>query len=159
MKKVGLLCLVMLLISHVVSAEEKILLREFQWLLGCWKGQVGRNTYCENWIITNHNSLEGTAYMLNPQGEIIFSEVLRIDKIGSHVVYIAAINNNHPVLFTLNEILDERKNNIWVFGNKEHDFPQQIVYYREAPDSLNASVEGNINGKEVKEEFHLKREK
>lgn len=79
--------------------------------------------------------------------------------IGSHVVYIAAVKTNHPVLFTLIENSGENNKPTWVFENKEHDFPQRISYARKAQDSMVARVEGVYKGKKEIQEFRLKREK
>ena len=159
MKKIGWLFLVILWAGIAVPVEGDSDLKEFDWLVGQWKGQLDNNTYYESWKPTNHGTLEGSSSMVNPQGKAILTEVLRIDKIGSHVVYIAAVKKNHPVLFTLIETSEENNKPKWVFENKEHDFPQRIIYTRESSDSLMARVEGVHKGKEEKEEFRLIREK
>jgi hypothetical protein len=158
-KTTSFLFLIILWISIAVPVEGDSDLKELHWLVGQWKGQLGNNTYYESWKATNHGTLEGSASMVNPQGKTFLTEVLRIDKIGSHLVYIAAVKKNHPVLFTLIETSGENNKPKWVFENKEHDFPQRIIYVRESSDSLVAYVEGFINGKEGKEEFRLIREK
>ena len=159
MKITGLLFLIILCIGIAVPVEGDSDLKELQWLVGQWKGQLGKNTYYESWKPTNHGPLEGSSSMVNPQGKTILTEVLRIDKIGAHVVYIAAVKKNHPVLFTLIETFEENNKPKWVFENKEHDFPQRIIYTRESPDTLVARVEGVIKGKEEQEEFRLIKEK
>lgn len=101
MKIVGLLFLIILWIGIAVPVEGDSDLQELHWLKGQWKGQLGKNTYYESWKPINHGTLEGSASMVNPQVKTILTEVLRIDKIGSHVVYIAAVKKNHPVYFIL----------------------------------------------------------
>ncbi len=159
MKTIGLLFLVILWAVIAVPVEGESDLQELHWLVGQWKGQVGKNTYYENWKSTNHGTLEGSASMVNPQGKTTFTEVLRIDKIGSHVVYIAAVKKNHPVLFTLIENSEDNNKPTWLFENKEHDFPQRITYTRKAQDSTVARVEGVYKGKKEIQEFRLTREK
>jgi hypothetical protein len=159
MKTIGLLFLVILWAGIAFPVEGENDLQELHWLVGQWKGQVGKNTYYESWKPTNHGTLEGRASMMNAQGKTTFTEVLRIDKIGSHVVYIAAVKRNDPVLFTLTENSDENNKPIWVFENKEHDFPQRISYTRKARDSMVARVEGVYKGKKEQQEFQLIKEK
>lgn len=159
MKIIGLFFLVTLWLGIAFPVEGESDLHDLHWLVGQWKSQSGKNTYYESWKSTNHGTLEGSASMVNPQGKTIFTEVLRIEKIGSHVVYIAAVKKNHPVLFTLIETSEENNKPKWVFENKEHDFPQRIIYIQQSMDSLVARVEGVIKGKEEKEEFRFKREK
>jgi hypothetical protein len=142
-----------------VPVEGESDLQDLQWLVGQWKDQLGKNTYYESWKSTNYGTLEGSASMVNPQGKTILTEVLRIEKIGSHVVYIAAVKKNQPVLFTLIDTSEENNKPKWLFENREHDFPQRIIYTRESPDSLVARVEGVHKGKKEKEEFRLIREK
>ncbi|MDQ1351293.1 MAG: hypothetical protein QG657_1595 [Acidobacteriota bacterium] len=132
-------------------------LKDFNWLVGQWQGQVNEATYYESWIQSRQDTLEGSASMVDRSGKTTFSEKLRLEKIGSHIVYIASVNNQPPVLFTLIGVTRELNRPRWVFENREHDFPQRIIYTREASDSLTAAVEGLQNGKEEKEEFHLKR--
>jgi len=45
------------------------------------------------------------------------------------------------------------------FENKDHDFPQRIIYKNTGQDSLYARVEGNDKGKFRKEEFAMRRNK
>lgn len=132
-------------------------LKDLNWLVGQWQGQVNEATYYENWKQSRQDALEGSASMVDRSGKTVFSEKLRIEKIGMHIVYIASVNNQSPVLFTLVGVTGETNRPRWVFENQEHDFPQRIIYIREAVDSLTAAVEGLQNGKEEKEEFHLKR--
>jgi hypothetical protein len=159
MKIIGLLFLVILWAGIAVPVEGDSGLHELQWLVGQWKYQVGKNTYYESWKPTNHGALEGSASLVNQAGKTIMTEVLRIDKIGSHVFYIAVVNKNHPVLFTLIETSEENNQPKWVFENKEHDFPQRIIYTREAKDTFVVGVEGIHKRKEEKEEFRLIKEK
>ena len=44
-----------------------------------------------------------------------------------------------------------------VFENPAHDFPQRIVYRFEAPATLRAQIEGVIDGKTRREDFHFVR--
>ncbi|MGD2089822.1 MAG: DUF6265 family protein [Candidatus Aminicenantes bacterium] len=160
MKIIGLLFLIIFLwVGIAVPVEVDSGLHKLHWLVGQWKGQLGKNTYYESWKPTNHGPLEGRASMVNPQGKTSFTEVLRIDKIGSHIAYIAVVNKNNPVLFTLIENSEENNKPKWVFENKEHDFPQRIIYIRESSDSLLARVEGVLKGKKEQDEFRLIKEK
>ncbi len=44
-----------------------------------------------------------------------------------------------------------------VFENKEHDFPQRIVYTRHGHDSLTVRIEGIMDGQERATTFSFKR--
>lgn len=48
-------------------------------------------------------------------------------------------------------------NSTFIFENKQHDFPQQIVYQNKGENELLAWIEGEIGGKKRKIEFPYKR--
>ena len=142
-------------LEHREKAEKKNNLNGLHRLLGDWESTSGTYSYYENWKPAGDSILEGKAKMVNKAGKIILRELLKIEKIGTHIVYIAAVNNNQPVLFTLIKTTVKDQKIQWVFENKEHDFPQRIIYLLESDNSLFARVEGLRDGKEVKEEFRL----
>ena len=43
------------------------------------------------------------------------------------------------------------------FENKEHDFPQRVIYERKGPALLLAAIEGIYKGKEEREEFQMRK--
>jgi len=157
MNKVTFFLIILCCVSSIHSLENTPKLNDLHWLAGQWTGQMGNNLYMESWTINPAGRLEGKAYMKNHNGDIIFSEVLRIDEIGNHIVYIVSVNNSNPVLFTLIEVTYKEGSPAWVFKNQEHDFPQSITYRKKSPNSLHARVAGVQNGKKEYEEFLLKR--
>ena len=44
-----------------------------------------------------------------------------------------------------------------VFENREHDFPQRVGYRRDGTDSLQAWIEGQVNGKARRVDFAYRR--
>ena len=73
---------------------------------------------------------------------------------GDDLFYIPTVknqNNGEPVSFKL----VSGKNGEFVFENKQHDFPQRIIYRNPNPDSLYARIEGYQQGKVHKEEFPI----
>jgi hypothetical protein len=144
--------------SLYAESQDSRPLKRFEKLVGIWENISGNTTYLETWEWSSHEILKGSASLKNGQGKILFSEILQIQQIGVHTVYIACVNNHPPVLFTLTDEKETDSNTVqWTFENPEHDFPQRIVYRLEAGDTLYAWVEGTENGKFNKEEFHLKR--
>jgi len=137
------------------KAEKNNKLNDLHRLIGDWESASGNYSYYESWKPAGASALEGNASMVNETGKTVLRERLKIEKIGTHIVYIAAVNNNHPVLFTLIKTTVKDQKIQWVFENKEHDFPQRIIYFLESENSLFARVEGLQDGKEAKEEFRL----
>lgn len=129
-------------------------------LLGNWRSTSNQVIFDEEWQQIDSYILEGHASMKNPKtNEIFFSETLCIQTIGNHIVYIASVNNNLPILFTLTHYELKEEKYTWIFENNEHDFPQRIIYSLDGQNRLNAIVEGSQKNKKVKEEFHLIRVK
>lgn len=128
---------------------------QFAFLEGNWVMKEGKGEFHERWTRNADNTFSGFGFMLSAKGDTLMREVLRIQKIGRHWVYIAAINKDEPTLFTLRE----SKNNTWVFENKEHSFPQRIAYQQKPDGSLLAWIEGKMLGKVRKEEYPMQRVK
>jgi hypothetical protein len=99
--------------------------------------------------------LEGKGYLVDA-GDTIFSEDLKLEHINGEVFYIPVIegqNKEEEVRFKLISSADNR----FVFENKEHDFPQHIIYQQLPGDSLLARVEGEVKGDLKSEVFKMKR--
>ncbi|MDQ3073223.1 MAG: hypothetical protein M3Q97_08190 [Bacteroidota bacterium] len=70
--------------------------------------------------------------------------------IGNHIVFIVAVNDNAPVLFTL----VSSGGGEWVFENKEHSNLKRVVYGMDENKNLYARTETK---KGKKDEFFYKR--
>jgi hypothetical protein len=134
------------------SAFSQDSINQFEWLLGDWKGTQGPATLTESWKKVDETLMLGEGYVIM-NGDTAVTELLRIQKIGRFWTYIPIINKGQPVLFTLIESANDK----WVFENKEHDFPQRIVYTRKPDGSLLAWIEGEMNGKQMKDEYTLQK--
>jgi hypothetical protein len=87
---------------------------------------------------------------------VIFSEDLALVLINDSIYYIPTVsfqNEQEEVRF----LLKSASTNKWIFENKTHDFPQQIIYTFKEGDSLVATVQGMENGRSQKINFPLKR--
>jgi len=127
-------------------------LLNFEWLVGMWEGIQGQGIYHEEWVMKSETELSGKAYLIN-KGEIKNSEILKIHISGGNIFYTADVSHNpDPVSFKLTS----QNNNIFIFENPEHDFPQKITYERKDNDSLLAVVEAVKDGKTRKIEYNLR---
>lgn len=132
-------------------------LQRLEWLLSEWKNIAPDEEYYETWIKTNDTLFTGSGFIIS-SGDTVFSETIALRQDGVNIFYIPTVsgqNNAQPVSFKL--IASD--NGDFVFENKEHDFPQRIIYSNPEPDSLYARIEGNKNGKFHKEEFGMKKVK
>ena len=136
-----------------LSAQD-ITINQFKWMEGSWVMKDGKSEFYEHWARQSDHLLTGKSYML-VKGDTVMRELLRIEKVGRHWVYIAAINKDEPTLFTLKEA----KGNALIFENKEHNYPQRIAYEQKEDGSLMAWIEGKLLGKVRKEEYPMVRVK
>ena len=83
-------------------------------------------------------------------GRMVSFEFLRIEatKEGG-VVYLASPAGAPVTSFRMVTLEDRRV----VFENKEHDFPQRILYWLDAGGALHARIEGRQGGKDLHEEW------
>ena len=92
------------------------------------------------------------------KNDTVFKENISLVSQQDELLYIPAVsgqNNNQPVVFRC----VSNNAGAMVFENKEHDFPQRIIYLNKRPDSLYARIEGTEKGKFRKEEFFMARHK
>jgi len=88
------------------------------------------------------------------KGEISNPEKLTIISREDGIFYIADVSHNTaPVEFKLIDISE----NVLVFCNPLHDFPQKITYIKKGENDLTAIIEAEKSGKEKKIEFQLKK--
>jgi hypothetical protein len=132
---------------------------KLSWIADRWISMPGESmpgvsiTY-ENWVRLDDTSYSGESHTVN-NGDTVFIEQLKIEKIGDDIFYTAIVEHNPgPVHFKLVE-LDLNKA---VFENLEHDFPNRIIYMLKKDGSLYARIEGrNKKGEEVTGEFFYTR--
>jgi hypothetical protein len=80
-------------------------------------------------------------------------EFLRIEADPSGLVYLASPQGRPATPFPLKELSGQRV----VFENPEHDFPQRVLYWRDAEDSLHARIEGTRGGRTAAQEWVWRR--
>ncbi|MCP4147144.1 MAG: hypothetical protein GY757_05285 [bacterium] len=142
------------------DSVKSVKVKDFKWLKGQWISPAADSTIYESWESGDCGILKGKSSATDSSGKATFSKILRIEKIGSHIVYIATVKGSNPTLFTLVEIKKVEGAKAWVFENKEHDFPRRIIYIKKSRLHLQVNVEGTKNGKKVSEEvFFSKLEK
>jgi hypothetical protein len=150
MDKIKYIIIFCLLISACLSTQNEQ--NKFDWLTGSWQGNYETGNYIETWEKNNNGILFGVScYIENT--DTIFKEKLLLEYKSDSWVYTATVGSKEPVPFRL----IKSENNKWIFENKEHDFPQRIIYDLKENNKLNAWIEGEIDGKFSKEEFPMTR--
>jgi hypothetical protein len=128
-------------------------LHDFKRLEGSWISKNGNETFVESWNTLNDSVMSGTSYMTIGK-DTVFREDLQLIAEKGGVFYIPTVpdqNDGEAVRFKLSS---QTKDN-WVFENKKHDFPNEIIYSFMENDSLIASVRGTQNGQIRKIDFRL----
>ena len=137
----------------VAKSSEKI--DELQWLLGTWINQKGEEFSQETWSQESPSSF--TAFSFTQVGkETVFAETMALEQKADSLLLTVATakpEQEKPVTFKL----ISSENGQFTFENKNHDFPQRIIYTNPAKDSLHAWIEGTLNGEAKKVDFSFSR--
>lgn len=147
MKK-QILTLVLLLISGFGfnSVAQNKSFKKLAFVIGQWEMKTSKGRIIEIWTKNPDNNLSGGSYRINAKGDSLLTETLVIKNIGKDTFYCSSVtgqNAGGEVCFKL----ISKDNNTYVFENKEHDFPQRIIYQNQGKNNLLAWIEGELNGK------------
>lgn len=151
------LLLIFIQVSHaqtVFSAKE---FKPLHGLAGLWKMETPRGALYEEWQVKDDNQLSGRSYKIKNNDTLVLENVT-ISLQGDGIFYIPVVhnqNNEQPVPFKL----ISSSNNRYVFENKEHDYPQRVIYEVGSNTDLRARIEGLNKGKEMGTDFNYTRVK
>ena len=127
-----------ILVAVSLSAQDEDIIKLFS---GKWKLDAENVQLYEEWKYVNKTELTGMSYSIE-DGERVIVEELCLKKIGKQWAYISVPKDQFITLFALTAFSQE----MFVFENKEHDFPQRITYEFKPDGKLEAAIEGDING-------------
>lgn len=121
---------------------------DLSFLAGRWTGEQDGLLMEEYWsepagpaIVGLHRDVRG--------GRLVSWEFFRIDTTPEGTFYYASPRSAAPVAFELVEHGEARL----VFENRAHDFPQRILYWKDANGALHARIEGPREGRTVGQEW------
>ena len=135
-----------------VSAADAFTAASLDWLEGSWGGDRGDTAMEEQWTSARGGALLGMHRDV-VAGRMSSFEFLRIETTPQGTFYFASPRSSVPVAFKLVESSTRKA----VFENKAHDFPQRVLYWLDATDTLHARIEGRIKGEAVAEEWAWRR--
>lgn len=131
-------------------------LKKAEWILGSWKGVLGKGVSAERWYKQDDSTFAGAGAFI--KGNVTLSqEHLQLTQTGDDIYYIATVkgqNNDAPIKFRMTTLTDR----MMVVENAEHDFPQKITYTLYGGDSLMAEISGKVNGTVRSEQFPMKKD-
>lgn len=155
MNKIWLILIAGLLLQSCGGGnqDEKSKLDTISWISGYWEMTTpDGSTVTESWIRTSDSTYTGVGKFIDSTGKVLTTEEIVLALRGDKLWYIPAINNQNggqPVNFKEVQFADT----MVVFENKEHDFPQRIIYRKTPDGNLLAYIEGEINGEMQKIEY------
>ena len=139
------LLFVVLIYSTALKAQDQEISRLFP---GKWKMQVENAEVFEEWTLFFDTTLVGTSFSIN-DGKVNIDEQILLRKNENNWEYIAIPDNQNITRFLLIEHSPKK----FIFENKEHDFPQRIIYEFHKDGKMTAAIEGIVNGETKRREF------
>lgn len=133
-------------------AETADKLDKMEWVLGYWEMSTPEGKVAESWVRTSDTVFAGVGKYSDSTGKMLTSEEISIVLRDGKLLYIPTVanqNGGQPVVFSEQTFSDS----LVVFENMGHDFPQRIVYVRQADNKMLAYIEGEMNGEQMKLEY------
>lgn len=149
---IGVLVFALSGIAQSPTPTEKASLADLAWLTGCWEGRQGEAVIEEVWSKPGGGSMIGFGRTVKANKTTSFEFMQFREQAGS-LVYLPQPQGGARVSFPLKDSFGGKL----TFENKEHDFPQRVIYERKGPGLLLAAIEGTYKGKEEREEYQMKR--
>jgi hypothetical protein len=137
------------------NKEHRNEIDNLEWLIGDWKNISNEMEMYESWEMESDTVFYGESFVL-VNSDTVFFETMLLEQNGNDLLLTPTTmnqNDRNPIVFKLISSV----NGEFVFENKEHDFPQRIVYSNPKPDSIFAYIEGTQGGEYRKSEFPFKR--
>lgn len=131
--------------------KKKTAVDQLAWMSGRWSGEIRGVAMEELWTAPSGGIILGLHRDVG--GPKTSFEFLRIAEVDGRLAYLASPGCQPAVKFPVAEI---GKNRV-VFENRQHDFPQRIIYWMSGP-KLCARVEGPAGG-EMNEEWCWSRDR
>ena len=117
-------------------------LDDLSWMSGCWMQTRPDGFVEEHWMKPAGGALLGMSRTVKGNRTTEW-EFLRIADEGGRLAYVARPSGQAENVFPLKTLSETEV----VFEDPKHDFPQRIVYRRNADGSITARVEGEMGGK------------
>lgn len=141
---VKILLLLLICIGLAGAQERKFSVSDLGWMGGCWEAKTKDREISEQWMKPSGQTILGMSRTVSG-GKTVEYEFMQIreDKDGA-IYYVAKPSGQGEASFKLIKL----QNREAVFENREHDFPQRIIYRIQSDGSLFARIEGLSRGKE-----------
>jgi len=137
-------------------AQQQSELKKMEWLLGTWETKTPKGSLYETWTRKSNHEFQGKSYFLKNKDTLLFETVQLVekDKKLHYIVSVKKQNGGFPVSFVSKKTSEEKA---IVFENPLHDFPKAISYKKTGKDSLLAEISGSKDGREMKQQFPMRK--
>lgn len=122
------------------------------WLSGCWTQPRTNGLVEEHWMAPRGGSMLGMSRTVIGDKTVEY-EFIRIAAVDGVLSYVAKPSGQAEAGFPVKSIED----GVVVFENLAHDFPQRIIYRRNADGTLTARIEGTVKGEVRGRDFPYRR--
>jgi hypothetical protein len=122
---------------------------QLAWLAGRWGGEQGGVRSEEHWTSPAGGALVGMHKDVRGGRAVAFEFFRIVEDSTGGVCYLSSPQGRPATVFCAVELTDRRV----VFENKEHDFPQRVIYWRGEKNRLHARIEGILDGRVQAEEW------
>ena len=125
------------------------------WLEGSWRNTTKSMDFHENWKRIDDQHISAESYVLVKNDTVFYERIIltKTAKGWDYTVSVRDQNKELPVTFASTLLSDD----LLVFENAKHDFPNRIEYKKITEDSLVATIFGTQKGKPVSEVFPMKK--
>jgi hypothetical protein len=124
-------------------------LESLKWLAGCWQMDGSRTQIVEQWMQPAGGMMLGINRTVK-DGRAVEYEFLRISEENGVLIYTAIPSGQEKASFPLAGGAEGE----FIFENKEHDYPQRVIYKSQAG-ALLASIDGSMKGKSKRIDFPM----
>jgi hypothetical protein len=148
--------LVALVIFAAASVNGQTKLADFKEMAGCWerRDDAKQLLISEQWMSPAGTSILGIGRTVK-SGKTAGWEYMRIEERAEGIYFVSRPHENKDeTAFKL----VESKGGRFVFENKEHDFPQRVIYVTNRS-ALTGRIEGFSSGKQLAIDFPMTRTK
>ena len=137
----------------VSTAEESGPIGQVAWLSGCWVQQSGQTMIEEHWTTPRAGSMLSVGRTTS-NGRLVEYEFVVLREQGVRLAYEAHPSAQNTATFLSIQIGDD----VVVFEDAAHDFPQRVGYRRSGADGLDAWIEGEQRGQRKHIDFTYRRQ-
>jgi len=130
-------------------------MEKLSWMAGTWENRSEDGNFIETWRKINDTLYLGESFLVKEK-DTVFSEIISLSSASGEILYTVGTSNQNDGRQVPFRLVSD-KERVFVFENKNHDFPQEIIYRHPAPDSLHARIQGWVNGEERFQDFPMKR--